>query len=81
MNMTLQERAIAMDRVLNEPVFMEAVTELRTDALEQLISLDATNTDGIREAQALVKALDALTSKLRWTIEAAKVSRKSQHPA
>lgn len=81
MNMTLQERAIAMDRVLNEPVFQEAVDEIRTEALEQLLTIAATDADAIREAQALVKALDALTGKLRWTIEAAKVSRKSQHTA
>lgn len=79
--MDIRERALAMERVLSEPVFQDAVAEIRAEALELLITTQATDADAIREAQALVKALDALTGKFRWTVQAAKIQRKSQHPA
>lgn len=74
--MDLKEAALAADRILNEPYFVQAVAELRADAVEKLVSADPTHTDEIRDTQSLVRALDAITGKLRSTIEAAKVSKR-----
>lgn len=74
--MDLKEAALAADRILNEPYFLSAVAELRADAVEKLVNADPTHTDEIRDTQSLVRALDAITGKLRSTIEAAKVSKR-----
>ena len=74
--MTIHDEADAAGRILNDPVFAEAVSVLRADALEALLNTPAVDVDGIRETQALVKALDALTGRFRGVIEAAKVTQK-----
>jgi hypothetical protein len=74
--MDIKEASLAADRILNEPYFLAAVAELRADAVEKLVNADPTHTDEIRDTQSLVRALDAITGKLRSTIEAAKVSKR-----
>lgn len=78
--MNIHERAIAIDRIIGEPVFGETVQAIRSEALEKLLSIDATDTDGIREAQALVRAIDGLTDKLRATAQAAKFTKQQIKP-
>lgn len=74
--MTIHDEALAADRIVNDPVFAEAVAAIRAEALEALLTIPAVDVDGIRERQALVKAVDALAGKFRSTIEAAKLTRK-----
>ena len=78
--MNIHERAIAIDRIIGEPVFGEMVEAIRSEALEKLLSIPATDTDGIREAQALVRAVDGLTDKLRATAQAAKFTKQQIKP-
>ncbi|MDX0227176.1 hypothetical protein RWA06_04590 [Sinorhizobium meliloti] len=75
--MDIKESALAADRLLNDDVFKEAVSELRKGALEALISVPATDTDAIRDKQALVRALDSLEGKLRAVITASKLPKRN----
>lgn len=59
------------ERLRNEPAFQAAMIQLRKEALEALVSADPTNADDIRDAQATVRAIDGLATKigneiLRW---------------
>lgn len=74
--MNIHERALAVDRVLNEPVFIETIEAIRRDALETLLNVTPTDADGIREAQALIRAIDGLTDRLRATVQAAKFTKQ-----
>lgn len=57
-------RATNADTLRRDPTFQFAVLEARKAALEDLATIDPTNTDAIRAAQAKVKAIDQLTTEL-----------------
>ena len=57
-------RATNADGLRRDPTFQFAVLEARKAALEELATIDPTNTDAIRAAQAKVKAIDQLTTEL-----------------
>ncbi len=57
-------RAANADTLRRDPTFQFAVLEARKAALEELATIDPTNTDAIRAAQAKVKAIDQLTTEL-----------------
>lgn len=56
------------ERLRLDPAFQRAMTEARKDTLEQLASVDATDTDTIRRLQAEVTAIDLLATNLGRTI-------------
>lgn len=74
--MDIKESSLAADRILNDEVFKEAVSELRKGALEALLSVAATDADAIRDNQALVRALDSLEGKLRGVVTASKLTKR-----
>ena len=57
-------RAANADTLRRDPTFQYAVLEARKAALEELATIDATDTDAIRAAQAKVKAVDQLSTVL-----------------
>jgi hypothetical protein len=57
-------RAANADTLRQNAVFQAAVIEARKDALEQLAHIDPTDVEGIRNAQATVRAIDTLTTVL-----------------
>ncbi|UXN74494.1 hypothetical protein N8D56_04970 [Devosia sp. A8/3-2] len=67
----LRTAFLEAERLRNEPAFQAAMIQLRKEALEELVAADPTNPDDIREAQATVRAIDGLATKignaiLRW---------------
>lgn len=57
-------RATNADGLRRDPTFQFATLQARKTALEELVTIDATDTDAIRAAQAKVKAIDQLTTEL-----------------
>lgn len=78
--MNIHERAIAIDRILGEPVYHEITEAIRRDALEQLLHVSPTDAESIREAQALIRAIDSLTDRFRATAQAAKFTKQPINP-
>lgn len=59
------------ERLRSEPAFQAGVIAVRKEALEALASIDPTDVEAIRNAQATVRAIDALATSignsiLRW---------------
>lgn len=67
----LHQDFLEAERLRSDPAFAGALIAMRKEALETLVSIDATSTEEIREAQANVRAIDGLTTRianaiLRW---------------
>ncbi len=59
------------ERLRAEPTFQAAVVMVRKQALETLVTTDPTDIDKMRDAQAMVRAIDQLATHighaiLRW---------------
>lgn len=68
---TIHADYLEAERLRSDPAFAAALLAMRRDALEALVGLEATETERIRDAQAMVRAIDALTTHianaiLRW---------------
>ncbi len=77
--MTLeQERAAqeAMSLKAND-YLMGALADLRREATEALVRLDATEADKIRDAQSLARCIDSLMAKIEMAIAAGKPRKTS----
>jgi hypothetical protein len=70
-------RAVNANTLRQDPTFQAAVLEARRSALEQLAVIDPTDTDAIRDAQAKIRAIDALTTVLAGFIIAGTPQRKN----
>ena len=57
-------RAANADTLRRDPTFQSAVLEARKSALEALATVNPTDTDAVRAAQAKVKAIDQLSTEL-----------------
>ncbi len=57
-------RAVNADTLRQDPTFQAAVLEARKDALEELARIEPVDIEAIRNAQAKVRAIDALTTAL-----------------
>ena len=60
--------AVDADRLRQDPAFEMAVKEARKKALETLTEVEPTDVEAIRNAQALVRAIDTLCTELAKTI-------------
>lgn len=58
-------------RLRDDPVFLEALSRIRADAVERLIQTPADDTAKVTELQALARACDRLPSELAAMIQSA----------
>lgn len=65
------------DRLRQDPIFQKAVLDARSKALEELASINATDVDKIRDAQARVRAITDLTTALAAIILRGTAKRKN----
>lgn len=65
-------------RLRDDPVFREALAQIRADAVERIISTPASHIDAITELQALARACDRIPSELEAMIRSAQ-TRKTPH--
>lgn len=67
----IHEAFLHAERLRTEPAFQAGMLALRRKALEGLVTVDATDIEAVRNAQATVRAIDGLTTELanailRW---------------
>lgn len=69
-------RASRVKQILEDPIFIEAVSALRANKLSELADMDPTNSTAIIQAQSMVRAADDLCSQLMGIYLAAPQERK-----
>ncbi|TGP25899.1 MULTISPECIES: hypothetical protein [unclassified Mesorhizobium] len=57
-------RAVNANTLRQDPTFQAAVLEARRSALEELARIEPMDVEAIRNAQAKIRAIDALTTAL-----------------
>ena len=72
--MTDEQIALSAQSIKDNEAFQMALGAMRRDAMEELASVNATDTDKIRDLQATVRVVD----ELRGSLEA--LIRKGQPP-
>lgn len=65
------------DRLRQDPIFQKAVLDARSKALEELATINATDVDKIRDAQARVRAISDLTTAIAAIILRGTAKRKN----
>lgn len=71
-----QVLADAANRIMNEPAFVQAMGQLRTNAMEALAKVSPIDSDAIMQHQATVRAIDGLVRELQNIVTAASGQRK-----
>jgi hypothetical protein len=61
------------DRLKNDPIFIKALEDIRADALNELVTADATNTANIIRLQQVAKVTEEIRNVLDRYIMAADV--------
>lgn len=74
--MNKEDIALAAERILNEPVLIDIIADLRVEALEGLARVAPENAGEIRKFQAQIIALDGLIGSLRNAILAGRASKR-----
>jgi len=70
--MNTKERAKEAERLSKDPVFMEALTDIRVDALEALAKVDPANANEIIGLQQRVAVIDEISLILARYIQQGK---------
>jgi hypothetical protein len=68
--MTKEQIALAAQSIKDNEAFQMALGAMRRDAIEELVSTNATDTDKIRDLQAHVRVVDELRANLEALIRA-----------
>jgi hypothetical protein len=74
--MTDAQLAHEADNIRQNEAFQKALDKQRTDALERLATVDATNTEMIHHLQAVVRVVDDLRGNLDAFIRAGQPKRQ-----
>jgi hypothetical protein len=61
------------DRLKNDPIFIKALEDIRADALNELVTADATNTANVIRLQQVAKVTEEIRNVLDRYIMAADV--------
>jgi hypothetical protein len=62
--MTADHLAKEADRLKNDPIFIKALDDIRADALEELITADATDTANVIRLQQVAKVTQEIRNVL-----------------
>jgi hypothetical protein len=73
----LIDAGLGADRLRTDPAFQRAVTEIRKNAVDELIALPATDTDNNIRLRAEIKAIDALCGSIAMTIQRGNAQRRN----
>jgi hypothetical protein len=63
------------DRLSKDPIFLKAVARMRATALEDLVTVDASDTTAVLKIQAKVWVCDGMASELEAMIHSAQERR------
>lgn len=66
--MTKEQAAAEAQRLKDNEVFLDALAHLRSEALEGLVRAPATDTEAIRDRQAVVRVVDDFLARIEAII-------------